>query len=214
MKTFLKFLVIIFLPLSFSNPLKASELLQDAEELVKSTWTTYKNSEYGFEFSYPDSLHTSSEFLTSSHITDKWSHDAEYSLGTGTAIVSVPVLIINNTEDVYPKYFWTEVRIGISNNPNTVKNCVLSTENSPSNSSLNINNVNFQVFNIEEAGMMQYAKGLSYRTVHDNKCFVIEQIKAGSNRMSNPNPQDISDKILESYYYLTGKIIKTFKFIN
>jgi hypothetical protein len=61
---------------------------------------------------------------------------------------------------------------------------------------------------------MQYLYGTSYRIIHNNICYAIEQIKTGSNYSDGPMPNDIKQDVLDGYYNQIFDIIKTFKFIN
>lgn len=67
-------------------------------------------------------------------------------------------------------------------------------------------------FSTEEAGMMKYVQAESYRTVHKNNCYVLEQIKAGSSYRDELMAPGIADSTLTSYYATGETIIRTFKF--
>ena len=56
-----------------------------------------------------------------------------------------------------------------------------------------INGITFNKLIIQDAAMMQYLEGISYRTVHNGMCFAIEQLKTGSNYREESSPEDIPD---------------------
>lgn len=60
--------------------------------------------------------------------------------------------------------------------------------------------------------MMKYIQGESYRTIHNNMCYVLEQIKYGSNYKDPTMKPGISKATLDSYYNTAGMIAKTFRF--
>ena len=149
------------------------------------------------------------------HLSDTWRYSAAGDSG-GKPILSIIVYRVEN-ESTYPRYFGAELRIGASTDINDVGNCLnydqYITSSSPTEKEL-INGITFNKLVIQDAATMQYVEVISYRTIYNNTCFAIEQLKAGSNYKDVPSPQDISDYVLNSYYDSIIEIIKTFKFVR
>jgi hypothetical protein len=184
-----------------------------AWSLANSPWLTYQNPTYGFTFKYSPNLSIQKTFNTYYFVSNKWrsfNDDPENISTTGKAIVSVPIVNIKNKKS-YPMYYAVELRIGVSANKNDVINCIKKGHTS----TVAINGTTFYVFPIEDEGMMQYLHGVSYRTIHNNQCFAIEQIETGSKMYAgddNPKAQHISDAVLKTYNQQANDVIQTFTF--
>lgn len=101
----------------------------------------------------------------------------------------------------YPLYFDAETRVGVSTDPGEVAHCTGGlTDQDISGSTITINDIPFTVYTIQDAAMMQYIEGLSYRTVHNNTCYVIEQLKTGSSYHNEEKASDIPQSTLDNYY--------------
>jgi len=175
----------------------------------------YRNIKYGFEIDYPNNLVPERTFKTFYHLSDKWRAETYVENSKGIPIVSIPIYRIDNN-NYYPRYYSAEVRVGVSKDPQDIKDCL---EIDPSYTNVTstdeiINGVTFKKFKIQNAAMMQYLSGFSYRTIHNDSCYAIEQLAAGSNYREQASPNDIPDSILNSYFDKAGEIIKTFKFIR
>jgi hypothetical protein len=59
---------------------------------------------------------------------------------------------------------------------------------------------------------MQSIGGVSYRTIHNKKCYVIEQVKTGSHYMDEKMTTEYTDAQLESFYQKTTPIVMSFTF--
>lgn len=183
--------------------------------LLNSKWTQHTNSEYGYKISYPASLkvitqQSKQNYSTVIYDSTLWSFQSERP-GHMTALI--PTLNLRGL-NFYPGTYLATVRIGVSNDSEAIKNCLVC-ENGNKLSPIMINNINFQACTILDAGAGSATSGISYRTVHNKQCFAIEQIRTGPNGRSgwvDKTPNDIPDSTLEAYYYLAGKIIKTFIF--
>jgi len=191
---------------------ETSETLATSDT-VKPNWKTYTNEDYGFEIQYPEGLTIEETFTIYHHLSDTWRDGAAEDSG-GKPILSIIVYRVEN-ENTYPRYFGTELRIGASTGTNDVENCLnydqYITSSSPTEKEL-INGITFNKLVIQDAATMQYVEGISYRTIYNDTCFAIEQLKTGSNYRDVPSPQDIPDSVLNSYYDSIIEIIKTFKF--
>ena len=174
----------------------------------------YRSIKYGFEIDYPTNLVPEKTFKTFYHLSDKWRAKTYVENSKGIPIVSIPVYRIDNN-NYYPRYYSAEVRIGASKDPQDIKDCLKADPYSKATSTDEvINGITFKKFKVQNAGMMQYLNGFSYRTIHNDACYAVEQLAAGSNYRDQASPNDISDSILDSYFDKAGEIIRTFKFIR
>lgn len=174
---------------------------------------TYNNQNYGFAMSYPKTTKPETSFRTFYLLSNNWRAKAT-PLYRGTPVVS---FIIhkqdNNTKypKQYPLYFTSEVRLGVSTD---ITNCFAKDEGYASQkiTDVVINGVTWKRFSFSDAAMMQYVQGESYRTVRNKQCFVLEQIKAGSNYKEEGMATGTSDTLLTAYYNEAESVLKTFRF--
>jgi hypothetical protein len=169
-------------------------------------WKTYQNKEYGFEIKYPRNLQIETTFRSYYHLSNKWRAEA-YDETKGKPVISIPIYRISNSDSsgryiTYPLYFSAELRIGVSSDTTDIANYLkyYPTESGFSPMTVIINGIVFHKFAIHEAGMSQYLNGISYRAIHHGKCYVVEQLETGSSAIDEPNPKDIPDSVLNSYY--------------
>ena len=179
------------------------------------TSTMYKNDTYGFTVRYPKQLAIDTTFQRYYHLSDTWMSEAAPD-SKGVPVISIPVYRITNKADQpyrsYPYYFDAELRIGVSTDTQDVAHCYAS-QFAPS-ATVMINSIAFQKFSVRSAGMSQYLIAESYRTIHNNACYVIEQIKAGSSYREAATPDDIPDTVLDAHYNAIDPIIQSFRFIR
>lgn len=174
-----------------------------------NNFVEYFNKKYGFKISYPANLKVVDQSPYHYYFLPQSSWRVNGS-SHGKAIAVIPVYHITNAAS-YPRYYGVEVRIGASTEPNDVKHC-FDSDGSVGSSQENINGTLFHVFQLNDAGMMQYMKGNSYRTIHNGACIAVEQLAAGSNYRDEASARDISDATLEKYFDLAYGIVHSFKF--
>ncbi len=174
----------------------------------------YANSEYNFTLRYPPTVVPQNYFTTFYLLASNWRLNAGQA-NQGKAIVAFPVYRIDRGDGVagkpYPLFYVAELRVGIS--PNT-KECY-ATDAGYTNqkiTNVTINGVVFKRFSFQDAVMMKYVQGESYRTIHNNMCYVLEQIKSGSNYKDETMKPGLTDAELNKYYNTAGSIVNTFKF--
>ena len=185
------------------------------DETAKLGWKTYIDKDYNFKLQYPEMLSIEKTFTNYHNLIDTWRYGATEDSG-GKPVLSIVVYRVEN-ENSYPRYFGTELRIGVSNSSYDIENCLNYDQDIISNSSIETEVINGFTFNklvIQDAATMQYVEGISYRIIHNDTCFAIEQLKTGSNYRDAPSPKDIPDSVLDSYYDSIFEIIKTFEFIT
>ncbi len=201
----LLFLWLFFWKQYFSQPIISQNITPDP-------LTTYTDTGYGFSIQYPKDLLTGMEFNTFYHLPNAWMSESAPG-SQWTPLFRIVWVYIENTGS-YPRYFDAEIRIGASSDANDVANCYKNPYDNRPPTSTTINGIPFTVFIIQDAAAMQYLEWLSYRTVHNNTCFVMEHLKTGSNYRDDHSPLDISDTVLDAYFTGMDSIVQTFKFIN
>jgi len=172
---------------------------------------TYRSEKYGFEINYPAPLKVKNNFDQFYILSKNWRAGAFGDAAKGTPVISIPVFR-TESEKNYPRYFSTELRIGVSNDKKAIKSCETAQSTETALGTETINGVTFHKFGIADHAMMQYMEGISYRTFHNGYCYAIEQLKVGSNYKDETTKVDIKDSILNQYYQSVGKILHSFRF--
>jgi hypothetical protein len=184
---------------------------QEATEPSLTGLSIYTNGQFGFSIFYPSQDKVETTFDQQYFLPTTWRVDA-FPEATGTPIIAL-VGYQTGSSDSYPRYFEAEVRVGASANPHEVAACDSPTGDEASLPDKIINGVTWKAFVLENVGMMQYLKGISYRTIHDNTCFALEQIETGSDyRDASSSPNDIPDTTLDQHYNNLNSIAESFSF--
>jgi hypothetical protein len=174
----------------------------------------YTNGEYNFSLRFSPSIQPTNFFSTFHILASNWRINAAQA-NQGKAIVSFPIFRIDQgdvaTGKSYPLFYDTEVRVGVS--PNVAK-CYEADAGYANQKVTNvvINGVTFKKFSSSDAAMMKYIQAESYRTIHNNNCYVLEQVRTGSSYKDDTMKPGLSQATLDSYYNMGETIIKTFKF--
>lgn len=185
---------------------------------------SYSNTEYGFSVAFPPTVKTLTAFSTFRNVSNNWRVYAGPAQG-GKGVVDLSIYSIdqgdyfvgNPSLQKYPLFFAADVRIGVSPD---VKNCYLADASVPDEvvTSTTINGIAFRHFSTSQtgtsSGVPYYLQVESYRTVHNNMCYVIEQFKNGSTIHDPKMGLAASDATLAGYYATAGTIVKTFRFIK
>lgn len=175
--------------------------------------SSYANSEYNFTVRFPSYVKAQNYFATFYNLASGWRLNPAYA-NQGKIVTSLPIFKIDQgssatSKSTYPLYFTAEVRIGVSTN---VQECYAIDAGYKASGSTAINGVTFKKFSYNDAGVPNYTVGESYRTIHNSKCYVLEQIKSGSNYKNADMKIGTTDAMLTAYYNVGETIIKTFKF--
>lgn len=180
-----------------------------------SSKETYTNSNYGFSITYPNTLNAQSTFGIFHELNQNdWRFGAT-TAKRGTPVVDIPVVEIENSstngEKKYPLFYTARVRVGVSND---IAQCYVTDDGYANQTVTNvtINGVVFKKFIFGDAAMMKYVNGASYRTVHNGKCYVIEQIQNGSIYRDETVVGGYTDTALAAIYAQTTPIVMSFKF--
>ncbi len=189
---------------------------------TKKGVSTYLNSDYGFQMTYPDNLHASSNFVGAYSLDGDWRQNSHCSFNDysrddvthglpyilfGQQIASV---MINKATYTSPKdpgntySYGAELRIGASGNIDEVKHCLDTDSEVVSTSDVNINGITFHKYNYERTALVNRTNFSSYRTIHNNTCFAIEP--AFSWVADKPNTLISKDQLV------VDSIINSFKF--
>lgn len=171
----------------------------------------YTNGTYGLVVSYPETAQIEEEFFTTYHLNNSWRVNAE------TAGDPIVVIRAYSTESdhSYPRYYHALVRIGASTDAKDVTSCEKVTPDRGETPlpDATINGRTWKVFSFQQAGMQQYVRGESYRTVHDGACIAVEKIAAGSSYRDDPDsPDDVADVLLDERYAGLSSIVESVMF--
>ncbi|MDB5260494.1 MAG: hypothetical protein JWN37_725 [Candidatus Nomurabacteria bacterium] len=176
----------------------------------------YTNSTYGFSLTVPVGV-TQQDYFSNFYILNNTWRVNSSPENKGNAVVSFVIKRIDQggiaTGKPYPLFFDAEVRVGVSTD---TKQCYLPDPGYESEPVTNvvINGITFKKFSFSDAATMKYVSGESYRTIHNNKCYAIEQLKEGSSYRDDTMTQGTPDTELDTYYNQGEQIIKTLKFID
>jgi len=172
----------------------------------------YTNGEHGFVISYPETARLEEVFASTYHLPASWRVNAAPE--TGNPIIAI-VAYSTESDHSYPRYYHALVRVGVSDNAAQIAACEKVTPNQGETAlaDVTINGVVWKAFSFGDAAMQQYVRGVSYRTVHDSKCYALEKIAAGSNYKDDPDStEDVADTLLLERYDGLDQIIESFVF--
>ena len=178
-----------------------------------ATLEYYNDTNNGFIIYYPREL--KAESFTPFHLLSSTSWRVNASgLKRGTPVIAVPVFRVDNqalTKKAYPLFYGAEVRVGVSTD---IAQCYAKDDGYADQTITNvvINGVTFKKFVFNNAATLQSIGGASYRTIHNKKCYVIEQVKTGSRYMDEKMTREYTDAQLEAFYQKTTPIVMSFKF--
>lgn len=178
---------------------------------VEEGLAIYTNGSYGFSIFYPQDAEVSYAFDPDYHLGTAWRADA-LPEAVGTPIVAV-IPYATASEDSYPRYFNALVRIGASITEDELSRCEMVGNGEEELGDITIGGWPWKAFSFESAGMMQYVKGVSYRTVYEGRCIALEKVRTGSSyREEAPSERDIPDAVLNEEYEALSRIVESFSF--
>ena len=180
-------------------------------------YETYRNDTYGFELKYPKDLVPEAPFKTFYHLLGEWRAFASEG-DAGVPVIAIPIFRVDQggvaTGKYYPLYYSAELRVGVATSSQAVADCLKldAGYTEEPHHTVTLNGVAFEEFDFQNAGMMQYVEGKSYRAVHDGACFAIEQLRAGSSYRDDTMTSGIPQDQLDASFAAAGDIAKTFRF--
>ena len=176
---------------------------------------SYANAPHNFSIQYPSYIRPLNSFATFHEIGNNWRLYAGPA-NQGKSVVSFSIHNIDQGSyftgrQTYPLYFTAEVRVGVSPN---VKECYTQDASQPNQkiTPVTINGIAFKKFSTTETFADKYIQSESYRAIHTNACYVIEQIKSGTTLRDPKMSVAVTDAQLTNYYNVGERIVKTFKF--
>lgn len=173
----------------------------------------YTNGPYGFSVFYPEASAVSYTFDPQYHLGSAWRANA-LPESEGTPVVSIVPYSVSRDAS-YPRYYTAMVRIGASSDPDELARCEERADEQGETQLPDaiINGHAWKAFSFQSAGMMQYAEGVSYRTVYEGKCIAMEKVRTGSNyREDVRREDDIPQETLDAEYAKLGAIVQSFAF--
>lgn len=173
----------------------------------------YINEEYNFIIDYNANLQPIPSVITFHDLSNRWRLGVDNYNGKG--IVTIPIFKVDVLGSAvgkpYPLFYTAEVRVGVSD---SVEGCYDLDKKYPNEkvTDVMINGRAFKRFDFSDAGMMKYVSGSSYRTIKDNKCFAIEQVRNGSSYRDETMTKGLSQATLDAYYAQAGRVVQSFRF--
>lgn len=173
----------------------------------------YTNGPYGFSVFYPEQAEVSYAFDETYHLGTGWRANALPDSAGAPIVAIIPYAV--RSDDSYPRYFNAMVRIGASDDPREIARCTDTAleQGEVALPDRSISGRDWKAFSFESAGMMQYARGVSYRTLSEGKCIALEQVQTGSIYKEDVRSErDIPDEVLQAEYEKLEPIIESFTF--
>lgn len=195
------------------TPAPVAEVPATTTPSALSGRSIYTNGEYGFTVTYPEAARLEEAFSPEYHISDAWRVNALPD-GTGTPIAAV-IAYSTESDHSYPRHFNAQVRIGASTDPDELARCLeaASEQGETPLPDANLNGTAWKAFEFGDAGMMQYVRGVSYRTVHEGACVAVEKMQIGSSYRDDPaSEDDIADEVLQARYKSLDSIVESVTF--
>ena len=178
-------------------------------------FSSYASAPYHFTIKYPPYVQMKGGFSTFHEIGNNWRlYPSSANQGKAVAsfvVHSIDQGVYSTGKQSYPLYFTAEVRVGVSEN---TKECYTPDVVFPNQkiSNVTINGVSFKKFSTFENTTPKYTQAESYRTVRNNLCYVIEQIRSGTTYRDASMQPGVTDATLMGYYSVGETIVKTFTF--
>ena len=207
------------LPYEYSNLISSSSLVVYGDNSLNSYLysggvSKYTNYGYGFSIIYPSHLITTSTFDTGYLKSNNWRQWGSYCFDfnkhvynlSGENILQIQLRNEMNSDSSGNQIkFLSQLRIGVSDESDELRNCLVASHNETLVKSIIINKINFHVFRGGDAGLSNRIFTLSYRTIHDNRCFSVELVRSY-------NIEDRNDLLLSDITEFEN-IISSFIFI-
>ncbi len=175
--------------------------------------TSYMSDQYHFSIEYPQNLEATSTFNGYQHVATSWRQGAVDTPKSGTPVVSIIVDSLMNNPGEEGYYYDAELRIGVSTTASAVTNCLtVDADEDSATTSIAVGGITFTHFTRESAGMSQFGKVDSYRTVHNKTCVAVEAIIAGGGTALN-NPSQSPERAATDKQMMQS-ILQTFAFTD
>lgn len=168
----------------------------------------YASGEHGFIVMYPQSAYFYEGGAPDMEHSNEWAHGRE-----GFPVIAVMTYELER-DFAFPRYFAVFVRIGVSDAPEDLASCTepLTDQGEERLPDREIQGVTWSAFSFGDAGMGSYEKGVSYRTVHEGKCFALEKFEDGTLYREEPHPEDKTEAELAFEFERLDPIVASFRF--
>ncbi len=187
-------------------------LIQQPLVQPKEGDSIFSSGTYGFTLYYPYAHIASTSFDSTYHLPSTWRVNAGPE-ATGTPLVSI-ISYSTQSNHSFPRYYESELRVGAATSVKAIAECLQVSDSESSLPDKVINGVTWKAFTLQSAGMMQYIKGISYRTIHDRACIAMELVATGSSYVDVPTVKDISQATLDAHYAELAPLVDTFAFVR
>lgn len=180
---------------------------------IEEGFAIYTNGPYGFSIFYPQTAEVAYSFEARYQLGTNWRVNA-LSDAMGSPIVAI-IPYATSSEDSYPRYFNALVRVGASMDERELERCeaVATEQGETVLPDRTIGGRVWKAFAFQSSGMMQYASGISYRTIYEGRCIALEMVRTGSSyREDAPSERDIPDAMLVQEYDALQAIVESFSF--
>ncbi|HUX19985.1 MAG TPA: hypothetical protein VMW69_02025, partial [Spirochaetia bacterium] len=114
----------------------------------------------------------------------------------------------------YPRYYEASVTVGVSPDISHCYDGLPSQRGPIPPTNAEIGGVAFKMLSVGDAGMMKYMNANSYRIIHDNRCYAVEQVENGSDYRDENTQPGLSDSQLNGYFDDAGVIARSFRFTD
>ncbi len=203
----------LFMVVSHHQAITANQTASSTPNLTGKA--IFTDGEHGFTITYPETYRTDYTFTSFYHLPANWRENA-LPEGTGTPIISI-IGERAQSDHSYPRYFDAEIRIGASNDPKELARCetAATAQAEVALPDAVFGGATWKVFSFQDAAMMQYVQGVSYRTLRNGTCIALEQIKTGSSYRDDPvSKADIPQAKLDASYTALEATLKSFTFVR
>jgi hypothetical protein len=177
-----------------------------------SPLSSYNNATYHFSLQYPKTFTLQNSFSPFHYLGTSWRTNAPQT-STGTPLFEIVTYTVNNSlpeGNPYPLFYKIAVRGGVSGDTH---NCLLLQNGEQEEKELvTFGDTPWHVVTFSDAAMMQFVSARQYRTIHNNLCYTLEQVSAGSHYKDSSMTEGKSDEELQKMFTAGFDIIKTFAF--
>lgn len=174
---------------------------------------TYTNTAYSFSLRFPKGLVVAPG-------SGPWSTVARLGGGprTGKALLRITVFRVDHRDATgpypYPRFYDSSVTVGVSTDIAACYGSASASGGPVAAPVVSLGGHLFHKLNVMDVGGSQYTLATSYRIIHDNRCFAIDQIERDSDYRDRYTRPGLSDADLIGYYDEAGVIARTFRFTD
>ncbi len=144
----------------------------------------YKSNKYSFRFSFPESLLASSTFNSTYVAGEGWNlYTNSSNMESGEKAVS---FVKTGSNEIFD----AELRIGVSDNPKDVLHCTKPPAGT-TGEQVKLNGNDATKFTVKDGATMHSLEATSYRIVHNDECYAIDEILMSGNPNAYTPPRSL-----------------------